>query len=206
MTLPIRSRLTQSPHLHAEPASSDGSALAARIRRGDERAFEAMFLEHYASLCEFVDTYVRAPDVAEEVVQAVFLRIWEGRESWDPKSGARAYLFAACRNQALDVLRHDQIVARSVQTAADLGVGQGSVPAAADAALEAAELGDRLRTVVAALPERRRLVVVLRWQHQLSNPEIARILGISVKGVEMQFSRALADLRRAFGSRRLDLV
>ena len=52
----------------------------------------------------------------------------------------------------------------------------------------------------------RRMVVVLRWQHQLTNPEIARIMGISVKGVEMQFSRALADLRRKLGPRTLYLV
>jgi len=144
--------------------------------------------------------------VAEEIVQTVFLRIWEGRDTWQPTNGARAYLFAACRNQALDLLRHERIVSRTAKFAVDLSTAHGSPPARADAELEAAELVERLRRVVAQLPERRRLVVVLRWQYQLTNPEIAEIMAISVKGVEMQFSRALADLRRELGSRAFDLV
>jgi len=178
----------------------------ARIRAGDQDAFAALFLEHYTALCQFVDSFVRAPDIAEEIVQAVFLRIWEHRRSWDPRAGPRAYLFASCRNQAVDALRHEQIVAQSIGRDAYLGIGRMSAPHLADTELEAEELADKLRSVVAELPERRRLVVILRWQHQLSNPEIARILGISVKGVEMQFSRALADLRRHLESTMLDFA
>jgi RNA polymerase sigma-70 factor (ECF subfamily) len=204
MTLPLPSK--------AKPLSIDrvaGDADARRVRGtpvDDEGAFEALFREHYASLCQFVDSYVHAPDVAEEIVQGVFLRLWESRQSWQPTQGARGYLFAACRNQALDFIRHEKIVARTAELAVEADAGLGSAPAPADAELENAELGERLRAVVAQLPERRRLVVVLRWQHQLTNPEIARVMGISVKGVEMQFSRALADLRRQLGSRALDLI
>jgi RNA polymerase sigma-70 factor (ECF subfamily) len=197
MTLPLSPRAQTVRSARRSPAEQS---------RVDERMFEVLFREHYAALCQFVDSYVRAPDVAEEIVQGVFLRLWESRESWDPKRGPRAYLFAACRNQALDVVRHEKIVARTAELACDVSVGQGTVPARADAEVENAELGDRLRAMVAQLPERRRMVVVLRWQHQLTNPEIARVMGISVKGVEMQFSRALADLRRHLGNRLLDLV
>lgn len=177
-----------------------------RQRADDERVFATLFLEHYTSLCDFVDAYIRAPDVAEEIVQAVFLRLWESRDSWEPKRGARAYLFAACRNQALDHLRHERIVTRTADVAFDSDAGRAHAPPHADQDLEAAELGERLRAVVDRLPERRRMVVVLRWQHQLTNPEIARIMGISVKGVEMQFSRALADLRRTLGPQTLYVV
>jgi len=176
-----------------------------QLRADDERLFAKLFLDHYTSLCEFVDAYIRAPDVAEEIVQAVFFRLWESRDSWQPKRGARAYLFAACRNQALDYLRHERIVIRTTDVALDSDAGRARAPDRADHDLEAAELGDRLRAVVDGLPERRRMVVVLRWQHQLTNPEIARIMGISVKGVEMQFSRALADLRRKLGPQTLYL-
>src|SRR6266566_3615107 len=197
--LPLSSRLShtsRSARSNRPTAVAAAGQFAVRIRKGDQDAFAELFLEHYTSLCEFVNSYTHAPDVAEEVVQTVFLRVWQARESWDPKRGARAYLFAACRNYALDLLRHEQIVTRSAEIATDLGLGQSSIPKPADTELEATELGNRLHAVVAELPERRRLVVVLRWRHQLTNPEIAQILGISVKGVEVQFSRALADLRR----------
>jgi RNA polymerase sigma factor (sigma-70 family) len=98
------------------------------------------------------------------------------------------------------------LAATRPSTIFDFEVGQGSLPARADAALEAEELGNQLKAVVSRLPERRRLVVVLRWQYQLTNPEIARVMGISVKGVEMQFSRALADLRRELRPEAFDAV
>ena len=100
--------------------SAQSASLVGGPRLSDEREFETLFLEHYSSLCEFVDSYVHAPDVAEEIVQAVFLRLWESRDSWEPRSGARAYLFAACRNQSLDYLRHERIVARTAEHAIDL--------------------------------------------------------------------------------------
>ena len=158
----------------------------------DDRAFERLFLGHYATLCEYVNSFLRAPDLSEEVVQTVFMNIWTHRARWQPQGGVRAYLFAACRNQAIDILRHERIVASSTREAASLPTRSPH----ADVQLETSDLIDKLGAVVTGLPERRRLVVLLRWQHQMTNQEIARRLGISVKGVEVQYSRALADLRR----------
>ena len=70
------------------------------------------------------------------------------------------------------------------------------VPIAVLAELDAQESGARLKAAIAELPERRRLVVILRVQYQLSNTEIAQVLGISMKGVKMNYTRALQDLRR----------
>jgi RNA polymerase sigma-70 factor (ECF subfamily) len=203
MTLTLSSfGIDRSPFEPGPPRARPTASLVERSSADHAGEFSELFLRHYTNLCEFVDSYVRAPDVAEEIVQAVFLRLWESRDAWEPRRGPRAYLFGACRNQALDYLRHEEIVARTAEYALDYGMGAPIAPLRADAELEAAELGTQLRNAVACLPERRRLVVVLRWQHQLTNPEIAKIMGISVKGVEMQFSRALADLRRELGGDR----
>ena len=183
-----------------------GDDLPARIRHGDEAAFELLFRTHYASLCDFVNSMLRAPDVAEEVVQSVFLGVWENRRAWNPQGDARAFLFAACRNRAVDLLRHERIVERTGLQESSAGVGDWSRSQPTDAGIESEEIAERLRVAVARLPERRRMVVILRWQHQLTNPEIADVMRISVKGVEMQFSRALADLRRHLGPRILDLM
>jgi RNA polymerase sigma-19 factor, ECF subfamily len=204
MTLPLS---TSARTVRLEPATTTPAVTpkGAARSRADESEFAALFSKHYASLCDFVNSYVHAPDIAEEVVQAVFLRVWEERAQWNPRNSARAYLFAVCRNLALDWLRHEQIVARVAAdaTANDgrSGVGQWTTLPSAQVLLEEAEIGDRLKAAVARLPKRRRMVVILRWQHEMKNREIATILGISVKGVEVQFSRALADLRRLLGPR-----
>jgi len=93
------------------------AALLDRVRAGDEAAFEELFKEYYRGLCDFVRGYVRSRDTAEELVQTVFLRIWEKRETWRPAAAARACVFAACRNSSLDHLRHERVVERSVTAA-----------------------------------------------------------------------------------------
>jgi len=175
-----------------------------RIRAGDEAAFETLFTAYYHALCEFARSFVHAPDAAEELVQNLFLRIWEHRSEWRPE-GVRAYLFAACRNGALDYRRHERIVARFEDRSAaeDLGGGLGHAPARPDEEAQAGELEAALREAVQQLPERRRLVVVLRWEHQLSHAEIAKVLGISIKTVETQFGRAIAILRTELARFRL---
>src|SRR5207247_4042770 len=94
----------------------------------------------------------------------VFLRIWEQRATWEPTTGVRAYLFAACRNQALGILKHERVVVRTATRATreELALGMGRGAPAPDAALHATELANALRDAVHALPERRRMVVVLR--------------------------------------------
>ena len=82
----------------------------ARVRLGEESAFESLFEAYYASLCDFVQSFLHSAESAEEVVQTVFLRIWEQRATWEPTTGVRAYLFAACRNQALGILKHERVV------------------------------------------------------------------------------------------------
>jgi len=180
------------------PTPTPEPELIERVRAGDAASYEALFKTYYRSLCTFVNGYVRSGDTAEELVQTVFLRIWENRANWTPVAGVRAYVYAACRNAALDQLRHDRVVERAgAHGASDYerkpGIGAG--PPGPDEALEATELSEALRRAVQELPERRRAVLVLRWQHHLTNEEIARALGITVKGVEAHVSRSLASLR-----------
>jgi RNA polymerase sigma-70 factor, ECF subfamily len=170
----------------------------ARVRLGDELAVASLFEAYYPALCDFVRSYLRSPESAEDVVQTVFLRIWEHRATWQPTNGVRAYLFAACRNRALGALKHDRVVARSAaRVTSELVAGaSGRGDPAPDEAALALELARALRVAVDALSERRRTVVILRWQHQMSYAEIASVLGISVKTVEVHIGRALASLRK----------
>ena len=198
-SVPLRAK----PVAQTTPLASDAAERewVARVRLGDENAFEALFEAYYPSLCDFVQSYLHSAESAEEVVQTVFLRIWEQRATWEPIIGVRAYLFAACRNQALGILKHERVVVRTAARATreDLPLGMGRGAPAPDAELHGTELANALRHAVHALPERRRMVVVLRWQHQMSYAEIASVLGISVKTVEVHMGRALASLRKQLG-------
>jgi RNA polymerase sigma-70 factor (ECF subfamily) len=182
-------RGTGAPDTSSPPSSTE-PALLERIRSGDEQAFEHLFRSYYQPLCDFAMSYVRSRETAEELVQTIFLRLWEKREEFEPAAGVAAYLFAACRNRSLDHLKHEGVVARAEPDSAI-----GSPPLRPDEEVQVSELTQAIRQAVQQLPERCRAVAILRWEHQLSHAEIARALGVSVKAIEAHLTRARAVLR-----------
>ncbi|GLC27142.1 RNA polymerase sigma-70 factor [Roseisolibacter agri] len=190
---------------HGPPTPPALADAVARARAGDEAAFAALFHAHYAALCSFAVRYVHERALAEELVQELFAALWERRERFALRGGgasARAYLFAAVRNRALN-LRARHAVERDWADAEGRAdeITLHPSPPSADAALEQAELHARLNAAMASLPERCRLVMQLRWREQLSYADIATVMGISTKGVENQLARGLRALRGLLGER-----
>jgi len=189
----------QSPDRISESAvrSADDDRLVAGLSTGDAVAFEALFRRYAAALCGFADSYVRSPESAEEIVQDLFTWIWEHRHSIEMPRGARSYLFGAVRNRALNALRdRGTALAASDRLAHEASLRLPSATGGnADADLLAADLESALQSIVSAMPTRCREVFVLVRMRQLSYAEVASILGIAPKTVEIHMSRALAILR-----------
>ena len=182
-----------------EVAPDTSSDVIARIRGGDEDAFEELFRAHYPPLCEFAARYVRDDAMAEELVQDLFADLWTKRHAWQVRDSIRAYLFSAVRNRALNIRKRQAMESDWAHEEAIVDVrALHTTPEAADAALDRTELRARLDRAIAALPERCRLVMHLRWREQMPYAEIASVMGISVKGVENQLARGLAALRQRF--------
>lgn len=172
--------------------------LVARIRGSDEKAFESLYLAHHEELWRFAYTYVRSRDIAEELVQDVFLAVWGSRETWDVHTRVRAWLFASVRHLALNHLRHERIVARTIQVA-QTASGDDAVAMAAPSmdqllAIEAEELDNACLQAIGELPDRRRIAMTLRWKHDMSALEIARVIGTTPEAVRTLLTRAGADL------------
>jgi RNA polymerase sigma-70 factor (ECF subfamily) len=169
----------------------------------DTPTFEILFLTYHARLCSFASRYVGCPDTAEEVVEEVFLRIWAQHGADDDRCGcSQRYLYTAVRNQALKVLDHERVVQRSH----GIVIRQEHVPGmsqpliAADERLQAEELTDAVRHAIDQLPERCRQAYVLHRQQGMSYAEVAEVMGISVRTVETQLSRAAKSLRQALAA------
>ena len=185
---------------HDERASEHrDAALLARVGAGDPAAFEALFHAYYDALCRLVDRYVQSAETAEEVVQGLFLRLWEQRETWAVRDTVRVYLYSAARRRALDHLKHERVTQRFREAAvADPSLlGDDASPPSVVDRLETADRVRWVREAIDALPDRYRAVLVLRTQHQLTVPAIARILGIPIKTAETRAARALNLLRAA---------
>jgi RNA polymerase sigma-70 factor (ECF subfamily) len=172
----------------------------ARIRSGDIGTYETLFRMTHAPLVAFVTRIVGTHAAAEDVVQELFADLWIDRARLDVRTTVRAYLFAAARNRALNVVRR-----QAVELAFERPERQEDVrtlhpsPPQPDALLDDKELQQRVSAAIASLPERARLVMELRWRAGLTYAEVADAMGISIKGVENQLARALKRLREQFG-------
>lgn len=174
------------------PSRAD-AALVRRIREGDERALETVFRQHYAGMCLFVRRFVHAPDVAEEIVQDVFFKLWAKRQSLNEIDALKTYLYRAARNTALNWLRRRKLEQNWEEREAARGEPVSTGGSDDDA--QSDEVHRAVAGAIARLPERCRQIFLLSRDGGLTYAEIAVTLGISIKTVETQMGRALKSLR-----------
>ena len=177
---------------------TDDASLANRVRAGDASALETLFGLYYDPLCRFAEACLRSHADAEDLVQELFVRLWAQRQQWVLRGSIRAYLYTAVRNSALNVLKHQVVRRRLFDDGSDVErIGIAARDPTPDEAAAVHELGQAIDRAVANLPERYRLVMILRAQHHLTVPEIARILDLPVKTAETRAARAVVALRVA---------
>ena len=167
--------------------------LVARIRAGDEAAFEAMFRAYYDPLCRHVAPYLGSRDAAEDAVQGLFVRIWEDRARW-VVSDLGHYLYTAVRRRAISQVRRIAVQRRAAPLLVLEEIG-GAGRALPDAEFDAEELRRRLERVLDTLPPRTRAAFVLSRREGLSYQQVAARMAISPKTVGVHIGRALAALR-----------
>jgi RNA polymerase sigma-70 factor (ECF subfamily) len=158
-------------------------------------AFEAFVREQYPSLCSYALRYVRARDVAEEVVQDVLLRVWMQRDR-AVQVDIATYVYRSVANAAISRLRTEKaILERDRALALDANGRGATVQQYSTEQLEA-----DIQRAIESLPERCRMVFLLNRDAGLSYAAIAERLGIATKTVESHMVKALRDLRKALGA------
>jgi len=163
-----------------------------RAGRMDHQAFEELFRAYFTPLMAFSRRILGDEDDAREVVHQVFIKLWERRREIDLSTSLKSYLFTAVNNRSLNVIRDRKKF--SPEEVPELA-GEWDV----SAELEAMELEEKIRAVIASLPEKCRVIFELNRFDGLKYAEIATQLDISVKTVENQMSKALKILREQLG-------
>ena len=170
-----------------------------KMSAGNEAAFEYLFKELYPYLYSYVLNYVSDKQIAEEIIQDVFLNLWEKRQSIEIHDSPRAYMYTSTRNRALNYLRAQKKMLIS-DTASDLEqLHQIEQLPQVEAQLSEVELEAIAAQAIAALPHRCRLIFSLSRYEFMSYQEIATHLNLSVKTVERQMSIALKKLKSTLG-------
>ena len=196
--------LIRASQLSSESVADRDERLAEAIVAGDEVACGELYRTYHDALWRWAYRHVRSSQVAEDVVQDVFLRLWQRRSVWIVTGSVRAWLYGAVRNRAFELLRHDRVVKHAHERSGSPETVAGTSTSATlpDSALGEQELRAALASALTELPERRRAVMTVYLGHGLSVQEIARARGTSPEAIRMQMSRARATLAHALASYR----
>ncbi len=169
---------------------SESNFLLSAIQRGDQKAFDALFLRYYPALCAYGHRFVDLED-AEEIVQDSLLWIWENRENLFIETSLSSYLFKMIYRKALNKLAHIDATQR-----ADTRFYEEMQEMLQDTDLyQVEELTQRIKDAIATLPESYREAFVMHRFRDMSYKEIAEILGVSPKTVDYRIQQALKQLR-----------
>lgn len=165
--------------------------LVERMTAGDRDAFNAIFRRFYAPTVRFCFRFVADTDVAAEIVQDLFVKLWVNREKISISTNFESYLLRAVRNSALTYINKERSHAES-----NLRVySDQSESVDPSEELQSKNLEQSYHEVLAAMPEKRREVFLASRFDGLKYAEIAEKLGISVKTVEAHMSAAIKQLR-----------
>jgi RNA polymerase sigma-70 factor (family 1) len=182
-------------------------AVAALLKKSDAAAFTELYDRYHARVYGYLLAMLKLPELSEDLVHEVFLKLWEARERLVVTGSFSAYLFRMCHNKAVDALRkqvHDREWLAALQATytsmIDTTTSSGNITAIDDTFSQ--ELFD---TALSSLTPQRRAVYRLCKQEGKSYREAAAALGISVHTVKEHMTNALADLR-AFVQRRGELA
>lgn len=183
-----------------------------RYRDGDVRAFERLLQRHRRPVFNFLLRQVGNRAQAEEMLQEVFLRVIRGAASYKEQAKFTTWLYTIARNLCVDAARRAEH-RRTVSLDAPPGGARGEVDrplgdSVADPGgnterqAESREIGSRIASAIAALPEEQREVFLMRERSGLPFKEIAAIVGVAENTVKSRMRYALEHLREALADYR----
>ena len=157
-----------------------------------EHQFENIFKEHFAYLSNVAYGMVKSEDDSYDIVQQVFVKLWDKRFDVDIDDNIKSYLYRATKNTALNFIdKNKRIIKIDNDKLSDMP--EYSVERNTD--FLSGQVENAISNAISELPEKCKLVFTLSRYTDKTNREIADELNISIKAVEKHISRALKELR-----------
>ena len=162
------------------------------IHKLDTKNFEKLFKKYFSTLCYFARKYISDVESSKEIVHDVFINLWNKRDSIDLQKSVKSYLFTSVHNRCLNYIRDNKKFDHNIEQLETL---HENTNWEATDSLVHMEMENKINRIIESLPDRCREIFVLNRFDNLKYSEIAEKLGISVKTVETQMSKALKILR-----------
>ena len=158
----------------------------------DQKSFKQLYQLLFFKLYQFAYSFVQSKESAEEVVNDVFLCVWQKRKTLDTINNINVYLYVAVKNASLNYLRKNNLhIPLSLD---DLVTYHLRITANPESIMITRELELSIRKAIEQLPPKCKIIFKMIKYDGLSYKEVAAILGISVKTVDTQLYIALKKL------------
>ncbi len=185
-----------SRHKQDKWTGASDRELMAAVQKADEEAFDELIRRKTAPLMQVIWRITRDKEEARDIVQVVFLRVWEKRQRFDPRWSPNTWLYRIGVNLAIDLVRTRR---HRDQALGSLGVhlravGGGDSRLLTD--LEHAQVNSIFERLAESLSERQRLVFILAGVEGMTAKEVAGILGCRPSTVRNHLFAARKQLRR----------
>ena len=167
-----------------------------RVARGDETAFTQLYLHFGKKLIHFAVSLVRSREIAEELVEDVFVKLWANRQNITAIENIRVYLYVAVKNKALNKLsqKATELIAAPFDY---LDTTLDEFAASPYDLMITSEMMERMHQVIETLPPRCKMIFKLIREDGLKYKEVAEILNISINTIDAQMAIAVRKICQA---------
>ncbi len=160
--------------------------------RESMESFEALFKQYYAPLVVYASRYVSGIDVAREIVQDFFVKLYEKRNAINIDVSVKSYLYRSVYNCCINFLNQRNLQDRHLKIIAQERVEEDNL----ENEIQTVELQYKISEIIEELPARCKRIFKMNRIEGMKNDEIAEALGLSKRTVETQISKALKILRK----------
>lgn len=168
-----------------------------KLKKGNQEAYSYLVDKYHHELCVYAGSLSRDIYLAEDIVQNVFLKLWEKRDKLNTKFSIKGFLYRSVYNEFIDQYRKKSNLA----IVEEHYNNKLKAIASEETSDETANLIALVKKEIQNLPTKCKQMFLLSKQQGLTNVEIAQYLNITTKAVERQMSRAFSTIRKNLGKK-----
>ena len=174
--------------------------LVEKLRKGDVNAFDEVYKKYALKLYAFSLKYLKSKEEAEELVQSVFLKVWENQQNLKKDTSFKSFLFTIAYNEICNLFRQRSYLRKFIESSL---ISNQEASGESEAQIEALFIREHLDRIVAKLPEKQRIIFQKSRHDGKSTKEIAAELGLSPGPVDNYLSESLKFIRNHLQERNI---
>jgi RNA polymerase sigma-70 factor (ECF subfamily) len=163
-----------------------------KLKKGDMSSFEEVFALFQPKLLTFVFRYTKSKEDSEEIVQEIFIQIWENRSTLNEKLSFKSYLFTIAKNKIIDHFRKKKIETLSRNYISNF---TELIHDSTYKEILNKDYDEVIANAIEMLPDKRKVIFILSKKFGMSRNEIASFYNISENTVKNQLQEAINFLR-----------